>query len=90
MLIAIIVVVAVVGLGGALMALKYWATAPALEEPEVQMVYEGGGMYSETSAEYAGADTAGRDGISEISESGGPVDRTLPEPEGADERGPPR
>jgi hypothetical protein len=60
-IIAIIVVVAVVGIGAVLMALKYWATAPALEEPEVQVVYEGGGMYSESSEEYTGADTSGRE-----------------------------
>jgi hypothetical protein len=60
-IIAIIIVVAIIVLGGVLMAFKYWATAPALEEPDVQVVYEGGGMYSETSAEYTGADTSGRD-----------------------------
>ncbi|UCC93735.1 MAG: hypothetical protein JSW25_03465, partial [Thermoplasmata archaeon] len=60
-IIAIVVVVAIIGVGVVLMAFKYWATAPALETPDVQVVYEGGGMYSETSAEYADADTSGRE-----------------------------
>ncbi len=60
-IIAIIVVVAVIGIGGVVMYMKYWAAAPGLEQPEVQVVYEGGGMYSDSSAEYTGADTSGRE-----------------------------
>ncbi|NIP36262.1 MAG: hypothetical protein GWN18_15045, partial [Thermoplasmata archaeon] len=50
-LIAIIVVVAVIGIGGAMMYMKYWATKPGLETPDVQVVYEEGGMYSQTGGE---------------------------------------
>jgi len=77
-IIAIVIVIAVVGLAVAVMFLKYWATAPALEEAEVQVVYEGGGLYSETSEEYTGADTSGRDlaeeeeAARELDEAGGP------------------
>ncbi len=66
-LIAILVVVAVIGIGGAIMYMKYWATKPGLETPDVQVVYEEGGMYSQTGGEYADADTSGRD----LMESGG-------------------
>ncbi|MCK4969848.1 MAG: hypothetical protein KAS77_04955, partial [Thermoplasmata archaeon] len=92
---AIVIVVAVVGVGGALMALKYWSTAPALAEPEVQVVYEKGGMYSEGGGEYSGADTSGRDIMDSSApdgvetgdlnepqppEEGGPADQPHPEP----------
>jgi hypothetical protein len=57
-IIAIVVIIAVIGIGGALMVLKFWSAAPGLAEPEVQVVYEEGGMYG---SEYSGADTSGRD-----------------------------
>jgi hypothetical protein len=61
-IIAVVVVVAVIALAGVVMYLKYWSTAPALEDPDVQVVYESSGsIYSEGSAEYTGADTSGRD-----------------------------
>lgn len=86
-IIAIVIVVAVVGVGGALMALKYWSTAPALEEPEVQVVYEKGGMYSEGGGEYSGADTSGRD-IMDGSADDGAETGDLNEPQAPEEGGP--
>jgi len=61
LILAVVVAIAVVAIAGVLAFLKYWATAPALEQPEVQVVYEPGGMYSEGGGEYADADTSGRE-----------------------------
>lgn len=71
LILAVVVAIAVVVIGGVVAFLKFWATAPALEPPEVQVVYEPGGMYSEGGGGYAGADTSGR----ELMEGGGePMD----------------
>lgn len=79
-IIAIVVIAAVAGIGGTVIALKYWASAPALAEPEVQVVYQEGGMYSEGGGEYGDADTSGRE-LAEAQDTGPQDDPPRP-PEG--------
>jgi hypothetical protein len=60
-IIALVVVIAIAAIAGVIMYMKYWAAKPGLEAPELQVVYDKGGMYSESGGEYAGADTSGRE-----------------------------
>jgi hypothetical protein len=78
-LIAVLVVVAVAAIGGVIVFMKFWAAKPGLESPEVQVVYDKGGMYSEGGGEYAGADTSGRDLMESPGEGPTPSAAGVPE-----------